>query len=190
MGLSWKRIWAFLAACAVVALVSTAQTLTTLVNFDGTNGAYPYYGSLVQATDGNLYGTTLGVPGAYGTVFRITPAGALTVLHSFDSTDGASPTAWLIQATNGYLGYLYGTTTQGGANSGGTIFRITPGGALTTLYSFCAQTSCADGQDPVAGLVQAADGRLYGTTLLGGANGSGTVFEITPAGALAQLRVH
>jgi len=184
MGQSLKRIWVYLVGCAAAAVLSPAQTFTTLANFDGTDGAYPFYGPLLQATNGSLYGTTAGVPGTFGTIFKITPDGALTGLHSFSSTDGAFPTAWLIQATNGYV---YGTTSQGGANNGGTIFRITPAGALTTLYSFCAQTNCADGQDPLAGLLQAGNGMLYGTTFQGGAYGWGAIFEITPAGAFTVL---
>src|ERR1022692_5010389 len=95
----------------------------------------------------------------------------LTTLHRFCSqsgcTDGDYPTAGLVQATNGGL---YGTTYGGGTNSAGTIFKITPGGTLTTLYSFCPQTNCTDGLGPQAGLVQAANGDLYGTTQSGGAN--------------------
>src|ERR1017187_5816588 len=97
----------------------------------------------------------------------------LTTLHRFCSqsgcTDGAYPYAVLVQATNGNL---YGTTAQGGTNGGGTVFKITPGGTLTTLHSFCSDyPSCTDGADPYAGLVQAANGDLYGTAYNGGANG-------------------
>src|ERR1022692_1547847 len=96
------------------------------------------------------------------------PAQTLTTLYSFCSQsgcpDGAGPYAGLVQATNGDL---YGTTGGGGTNSGGTVFKITPGGTLTTLYSFCSQTNCTDGTGPQAGLVQAANGDLYGTTANG-----------------------
>jgi uncharacterized repeat protein (TIGR03803 family) len=95
----------------------------------------------------------------------------------------------LLQATNGDL---YGTTSGGGANGNhGTVFKITPSGRLTTLYSFCSLTDCTDGEYPYAGLIQAIDGALYGTTGRGGANGSpmsgGTVFKITLSGTLATL---
>ena len=92
----------------VAAAMGSAQTFTTIANFDLTDGAFPYYGPRVQATNGNLFGTTWG--GGLnndGTVFEMTPSGKLTTLHSFNSTDGAFPGAWLIQATNGYL---YGTS--------------------------------------------------------------------------------
>ena len=98
-----------------------------------------------------------------------------TMLHSFDNTDGEQPEAALVQATNGNL---YGTTSAGGANGGGTIFKITPRGKLTTVYNFCSQTNCADGQNANA-LVQATDGNFYGTTISGGDNGGGTVFRFS-----------
>ena len=85
--------------------------------------------------------------------------------------------AGLVQATNGDF---YGTTAKGGVNgfNGGTGFKITPSGTLTTLYSFCSQGECADGEYPDAGLVQDTHGDFYGTTYFGGANGDGTVFSL------------
>jgi uncharacterized repeat protein (TIGR03803 family) len=156
---------------------------STLHSFaGGEDGGFPMAG-LTQASNGDLYGTT------DGTVFKITPAGTLTTLYSFCAqsgcTDGKQPGAALVQAANGDL---YGTTAGGGgASSGGTVFKITPSGALTTLYSFCSQNACADGGFPVAGMVQATNGDLYGTTEGGGANGGGTVFKITPRGTLTTL---
>src|SRR5579862_4893648 len=142
MSRSLKRNCAYLIVCTAAAMVSRAQTFTTLTNFNGANGLYPE-GSLVQATNGNLYGTTSqGGANNDGTIFRITPAGVLTTLYSFSGSDGANPSSELVQATNGYL---YGTAFQGGANNDGTIFRITPQGTLTTLYSF----SGIDGWGPV-----------------------------------------
>ena len=167
--------------CGTVFKMTPSGSLTTLHSFSGTDG-YSVYAGLVEGTDGNLYGTTFG-GGAQnaGVVFKITPSGALTVLHSFCSqtscTDGAYPRAALIQATDGNF---YGTTFQGGANnSQGTVFAITPGGSLTTLYSFCAQTGCADGTNPIGGVIQASDGNFYGTTYAGGADNSGTVFKLS-----------
>jgi uncharacterized repeat protein (TIGR03803 family) len=186
--------------CGTIFKITPSGTFATLHNFcsrtDCADGAYPY-GGLVQAANGDLYGTTE-EGGAYGrgTVFKITPAGKLTTLYDFCSqsrcVDGEYPVSigGLIQATNGYL---YGTTLGGGAgNGGGTVFKISPGGALTTLYSFCSQTGCMDGEVPLAGLVQAANGDLYGTTSGGGANcattpGCGTVYKMTPGGALTTL---
>ncbi len=178
--------------------ITPQGTLTTLYSFcsqpNCTDGGEPYAG-LVQATDGNFYGTTsLAGADGYGTVFKITPSGLLTTLHSFTGypTDGAEPLAGLLQASDGSF---YGTTVDGGGNNNcmnnpsgcGTVFKITPGGTLTTLYSFCAQSGCPDGSGPHAGLIQATDGNFYGTTSDGGANNGGTVFKITPSGTLTTL---
>jgi uncharacterized repeat protein (TIGR03803 family) len=189
--------------CGTVFKITPSGTLTTLYSFCSqsgcTDGNTP--NGLVHATNGNLYGTTYqgGVNGD-GTVFRITASGTLTTLHHFKGPDGAQPAAALVQATDGNL---YGTTFVGGANKTdchgygcGTVFKITPGGTLTTLYSFCSQggTACTDGDRPEAALVQASDGNFYGTTVIGGANttdcggsGCGTVFKITPSGTLTTL---
>jgi uncharacterized repeat protein (TIGR03803 family) len=195
--LNWgTRACAVLVLCATTAIALPAQiaTLTTIHRFCSQSGCpdgdAPYAG-LVQATNGGLYGTTYGGgTNSAGTIFKITPGGTLTTLYSFcpqtNCTDGLGPQAGLVQAANGDL---YGTTQSGGANVYyGTVFKITPGGTLTTLYSFCSQTNCADGANPWAGLVQAANGDLYGTTQSGGANVYyGTVFKITPGGTLTTL---
>jgi uncharacterized repeat protein (TIGR03803 family) len=174
--------------------------LTVLHSFDGNDGDGPYAG-VVQGTDGNFYGTTFaGGAYQYGTVFKMRPNGALTTLYSFCSqtncADGAEPHfAGLIQGADGDF---YGTTEAGGANNSssclygvgcGTVFRITSTGALTTVYSFCSQANCTDGYFPAAGLVQAADGSFYGTTVEGGSISSsdGTVFRITSSGTLTTL---
>jgi uncharacterized repeat protein (TIGR03803 family) len=179
--------------CHATAIASRAQILTTQYSFCSqpgcTDGAKPYYGGLVQASDGNFYGTTYG-GGAKngGTTFKITPNGVLSTLYSFCSlancADGTAPTAGLVQATDGNF---YGTTYSGGQFADGTVFRITSSGTLTTLYSFCSKAGCTDGYSPFAGLVQAKDGNFYGTTDQGGANGFGTVFQITAAGTLTTL---
>ena len=180
--------------------ITPGGLVTTLYSFCSqsgcTDGEYPK-GGLVQATNGDFYGTTAaGGASGSGTVFKITPSGKLTRLYSFCSqsncTDGGGPYAGLVQATNGDF---YGTTDGFGANGNyGTIFKITPGGTLTTLYSFCGQSGCTDGEYTYAGLVQAANGDFYGTTSQGGAGsncpytwGCGTVFKITPGGTLTTL---
>jgi uncharacterized repeat protein (TIGR03803 family) len=171
--------------CGTVFELTPAGTLTTLYSFCSqtkcTDGASPYAG-LVQASDGNFYGTTsAGGAGNLGAIFKLTPGSGMTTLYSFCSrtncTDGSVPTGGLVQATDGNL---YGTTwdSVGGTNFG-TIFKITPGGALTTLYSFCPHTPCIDGAMPYAGLVQATNGSFYGTTSSGGTVGAGTVFKLS-----------
>ena len=159
----------FLAAVAV----SRAQTFTTLVNFNVTNGANPTHVSLVQGTDGNFYGTTYyGGAYNYGTIFGMSPDGRLTTLHSFQQSDGAYPIAGVIQGADGTF---YGTTYQGGTNGSGNIFAFMPGGALTILHTFTG----SDGAYPFGGLVQAANGVFYGTTSNGGAYGFGTVYKLS-----------
>ncbi len=190
----WKMSCAVALFCGAIAGVASAQTFTTLITFDGTNGAYPEYGSLVQGTDGNFYGTTAdggADPTNVGTAFKMTPTGALTTLYSFcsqaDCTDGKVLTAGLVLGTSGKF---YGTTYYGGVPSStclgfygcGTVFEITPAGKLTTLHSFVG----TDGESPFSGLVQATNGDFYGTTIYGG-TAEGTIYKITPAGTLTTL---
>jgi uncharacterized repeat protein (TIGR03803 family) len=197
-------IWGF------AAKIASAQTgdadagslkFTTLHSFSGSEGENPN-GVLLQATNGDFYGTTVNAGARCilpttdcGTIFKITPSGGLTAIHSFCfglcASDGSAPDG-LVQATNGYL---YGTTTFGGANCPpngcGTIFKISPSGTLTTLYSFCSISGCPDGYAPL-GLVQASNGDLYGTTGLGGiatscSFGCGTIFKVTSGGTLTTV---
>jgi uncharacterized protein (TIGR03437 family) len=166
--------------------IAPGGTLTTLYSFGSTaaDGASPF-GGLVQATDGNFYGTTqVGGASGFGTVFKITPAGTLTILHSFSLTDGSAPYSRLIQAADGNL---YGTASQGGTYISGTVFKITLSGTLTTVYNFGSTFGSTDGSGPYSALVQATDGNFYGTTLVGGTNGAGTVFKLTPTGMLTTL---
>jgi len=163
--------------------VSTNGALTTLHAFTGGNDGYSPKAGLTKGADGNLYGTAwAGGANNSGTIFRMSLNGALTTLHAFNgANDGDSPLAGLVQAADGNF---YGTASSGGSSGGGTVFKVTPNGALTTLHSFVG----ADGSDPVTGLVQAKDGNLYGTTKRGGANDyDGTVFKISTSGALTTL---
>lgn len=144
-----------------------------------TDGANPDSG-LIQASDGNLYGVTYeGGESCCGVLFKVTPAGAETVLHFFagGSTDGLAPVGRLIQASDGNL---YGVTDEGGPNDDGVVFKITPGGTESVLYSFGGGTT--DGANPVGGVIQGSDGNFYGMTRLGGASGYGVLYRITPGG--------
>jgi uncharacterized protein (TIGR03437 family) len=156
--------------------IAPGGALTTVASFVGVNGRGPF-APLTVATDGSFYGTTR-VGGAHsgGTVFKVTPAGVVTTIYSFGGlTDGAEPEGGLIQAADGNF---YGTTYMGGASGEGTVFKVTAGGTLTTLYSFPA-----GGLGPTAALVQGADGNFYGTT----SGAIGTAFKITPGGVLTAL---
>ena len=170
-------------ASGTIFKLSPQGRVTTLYNFcwptNCYTGAFPLAG-LVQGIDGNFYGTTLsGGANGYGTVFKITPSGTLTTLHSFNNTDGANPSGELVQGTDGNF---YGTTENGGdltcfpSFGCGTVFKIAPSGALTTLHVF----EVNDGANPYGGLAQHTNGTFYGTTFGGGTyNTGGTVFGVS-----------
>jgi uncharacterized repeat protein (TIGR03803 family) len=175
---------------SLVTAVASAQTLTTLLSFNGTNGSLPT--TLVQGADGNYYGTTGGGANVTsicnigcGTVFSITPAGELTNLHNFDLTDGANPSGGMILSADGNF---YGTTSGGGPTicgrqGCGTIYKITPQGALTTLHGF----NETDGASPASPPIQAANGLFYGTTIDGGSH-YGIIYKYTPGGKFTKMR--
>jgi uncharacterized repeat protein (TIGR03803 family) len=197
--------------CGTFFRITPAGKLTTLYNFCATDtscidGASPNV--LIQASDGNFYGTTdsggfdqrlfcaTGVafaPGC-GTVFKITPSGKLTTLYRFCSlpncADGQFPLGGVIEAADGNF---YGLTTYGGNESCeytggcGTVFKMSPRGDLTTLYTFCSQANCTDGALPAGALVRASETTFYGTTTTGGANSGGTIFKITRTGEFTSL---
>ena len=165
--------------CGTVFKITPSGTLTTLHAFgQSTDGCFPR-ASLIQAPDDNFYGTTFFGPGggSAGSVFKINAAGALTTLHFFrgGTTDGSTPSAGLIQASDGSF---YGTTQGGGASLSGTVYKITAAGALTIVHSFAGGSGTGV---PVAGLIQATDGNLYGTTRAGGlGQEGGVVFRLVP----------
>ncbi len=164
--------------------ITTSGSLQTLYSFQGADGSSPN-AALVLGNDANYYGSTSsGGTNNNGTLFRITPAGVLTTLHLFSGSDGSSPVGPLALSTGGYF---YGTTASGGANANaayGTVFKLSTNGALTTVYNF----SGPDGSGPRAALFPGSDGNFYSTTSSGGPNGQfGTVFSITPGGALTTL---
>jgi uncharacterized protein (TIGR03437 family) len=172
-------------------LPSSAQTLTILASFNGTNGRSP--NALMQGKDGNLYGTTSyggagpctvgGVAGC-GTVFKLTTGGTFTSLHAFVLTDGALPGGGLSSTlTQGSDGNIYGVAEQGGPGTGcsglsnacGLVFKIAPSGAVSTVYNFMGSP---DGGNPINAPIMASDGNLYGTTF-----DPGTVYMMTAAGS-------
>jgi len=181
----WNVLPAIVAAVIAVGPITvSAQVLTVLHWFNGSDGQLAE-SALVQGSDGNFYGTTaLGGENHKGTVFKIDATGNLTTLHSFSGSagEGVDPLAGLVQASDGNF---YGTTALGGAHHVGTLFKITPAGSLTTLYSLSG--SPGEGASPFSALVQGSDGDFYGTTAAGGAHYRGTVFKFSlsaPAPAL------
>ena len=199
-------------------------------------GSYPQ--GLVQGTDGNLYGVTLGGGNAgeisSGTFFKISTSGNLKLICTFFNATclaAQAPENLALGANGSFYGValdgdnfkissrgklkvlysnansisvaplvlasnkdFYGVSKNSGANNLGTVFKMTPAGKLTTLYSFCSVVQngiCLDGAQPVFPLVQGSDGNLYGTTSIGGSDGVnsgyGTIFKITQAGVLTTL---
>ena len=166
-------------------------TVSILHSFaDGPDDGKEPEGALIQASDGDFYGTTAkGGTFGKGTVYRMTADGSVTLLYSFaGEPDGSTPLGGLLEATDGNL---YGTTYWGGAFSNGTAFRIAPNGSgYAVLHDFARGV---DGAWPVASLVQATDGNFYGTTALGGGGagcgsaGCGTAFRMTVDGVVTIL---
>jgi uncharacterized repeat protein (TIGR03803 family) len=171
--------------CILVLLFSVAflpaQTFTTLVNFDGSNGVHPY-APVSQGPDGAFYGTTRGGGKINdGTIFKITPEGVLSTLYSFctqpDCSDGSFPLTGLVLGDGKTF---YGTASV-------TIFAVSLEGVLKPLHILCSQPGCTDGDGNSSPLFHATDGNFYGTTGGGGAYGYGTIFKISPTGSFTLL---
>lgn len=171
------------AVAAVVALTlaaarpAIAQTETVLHSFTGQDGSLP--GQRLTADNaGNLYGSTVGNSGYFGSVFELPPTGQLKVLYRL--TQNRLFTTGKLVLTHGAL---YGVDQTGGDFGDGSIFELTPSGGFTVLYSFTGE---GDGAYP-NGVVSDAQGNFYGTTNRGGAFGQGTVFEFTPGSGVTAL---
>jgi uncharacterized repeat protein (TIGR03803 family) len=160
------------------------STIHQLTNSEGQNVVAP----LVQGADGNLYGTaSIGGANGCGTIFKISAKGVVLQVYSFPCGVGGNAPGFgpLLLATDGNF---YGTTQLGGSLNKGTIFKLTPDFQVSILYSFVGfENGKMDGSTPVAGLVQATDGNLYGATGEGGAANMGTLFQISPTGTYKSL---
>ena len=159
----------------VVFKCDTKGNISTLLNFNGRNGANPFYGKLLQASDGNLYGLT-GSGGAYnnGVIFSISQS-AGSAVYSFQTATGTDPSGSLIKTTDGTF---YGMTQAGGAFNQGVIFKFTLSGGYDTLMSF----NGVNGSTPYGSLVMANDGNMYGMTYAGGKFSDGNIFRLSVAG--------
>jgi uncharacterized repeat protein (TIGR03803 family) len=158
--------------------MTPAGVVTVLYKFPTTN-RFPR--GIVMGTDGNFYGTTVGTSTGLGTVFKMTPQGKITILHTFSGTDGSNPIGQLIQATDGNF---YGTTKTGGSGIYGVVYKITPAGTFTVLHNFAND---GHGSSPIAGLVQATDGKFYGMAFTNPGVGSGLIYQITSTGVYTIL---
>jgi uncharacterized repeat protein (TIGR03803 family) len=170
--------------------IDSSGSFKVLHEFDGAGGGWFIPAGLIQASDGNFYGTTYwGGTNGTGTVFKLEPSGNFTVLHSFDEINGAYPYGGLVQASDGNL---YGTTSFGGSNGFGTVFKLDLSGNYSVLYEFEANINDNGnvGASPQGSLTQASDGNLYGTTTLADINSSaslGTVYKIDTSGNFTHL---
>jgi uncharacterized repeat protein (TIGR03803 family) len=144
------------AVLTVLPITAPGVNLGILHSFNADSNSCNPYAGVVQAADGNFYGTSLnGGSQQYGTVFKLSPAGALSVLRSFtNGPDGVTPFAGLIQATDGNL---YGASFHGVSSFYGTIFRLKTSGAFSPLYSF---GGVPDGGNATGSLIQGSDGKL------------------------------
>jgi|HubBroStandDraft_1064217.scaffolds.fasta_scaffold61049_2 uncharacterized repeat protein (TIGR03803 family) len=182
-----KLTTALMLACLLMAAVATqplqAQTLRLLHSFKGPEGEFPL-ASMIRDSAGNLYGTTNnGGTSGNGTVFKLSKGHILSVLHNFAGSpnDGANPQAALLRDA---AGNLYGTTVDGGAAGGGTVYEIDASGTETVLYSFIGQ---GDGIYPLGNLVRDKMGNLYSTTSALVPDNTGTVFKLDKTGKLTTL---
>lgn len=155
----------------------STDTYAKLFDFGTTNGERPF-GSLIQASDGALYGmTALGGANSVGVLFKFTTAGVFTILHDFAVASGSQPNGSLIQASDGML---YGMTQLGGANSLGVLFQCTTDGVYTVKHDFKNSGSAAahTGASPTGSLMEdGVTGTLYGFGTLGGINDVGSIFK-------------
>jgi uncharacterized repeat protein (TIGR03803 family) len=156
-----------------------AQTVTTIA-LESSFG-------MIQATDGNFYGEAFTGACCANILFRMTPTGEISTFYKYcpNCAEGSQPSTPIL----GSDGNLYGVSTFGGNSTGsGTIYKMSLGGKISILYTFCPNAGCADGQYP-EGLVLASDGNFYGTTEVGGSGGNpaATVFRISPTGQFKVL---
>lgn len=157
---------------------------TTLYSFSPARGGTTPRGGLIRDSAGNFYGTTLwgGLANA-GVVYKLNPAGLETILYSFTGgKDGSVPSTANLAIDS--AGNLYGTTVRGGTLGFGVVYKLSPSGSETVLYSF---TGGADGGEPDGGVVRDTAGNLYGTTFEGGTSNAGTVFRLNTTGEQTVL---
>jgi uncharacterized repeat protein (TIGR03803 family) len=172
--------------CGTIFKITPAGVFTTLHTFVQTDGDEP--NGIMQATDGNLYGTTHAggklnrlycQTRGCGTVFKVTTGGVFTSLHSFQVGDGALPYQPPVQASDGTF---YGTTFEGANGGDGTLFSITSQGEAKTVYNFTGLSNY-----PIVGLVAASDGNLYGTTQAGGCVDAGYIYSVSQADVVSLV---
>jgi uncharacterized repeat protein (TIGR03803 family) len=161
---------------------SGAESGVYVLPNDGSQG-FNCYPGLTLGTDGNFYGACVQSATGYGTVFRVTPDGTFNLLHTFSNgTDGEVPYGPPVEGTDGnFYGVTYG---NGSGIPGGTVYKITPSGTLTTVHTFSLD---GNGTNPQGPLFVGSDGNFYGTTTATGTGGYGSVFKMTAKGKITVL---
>ncbi|MFI5118499.1 MAG: choice-of-anchor tandem repeat GloVer-containing protein, partial [Terriglobales bacterium] len=167
--------------CGNIYKMTPAGVYTNLHTFVFNNSEC-HSSNLVQASDGNLYGTLANctLPGSVGCVYKISTAGVFKEIHGFTFTTGQVPCTGLIQGKDGKL---YGATNQGATNNNGNIYKMTTAGVATDLHDFTNATdaSCVNNVGPPVNLLQVADGAFYGVNPAYGPNGTGSIYKLTSA---------
>ena len=186
LGAAKTRIAVFL--LTVAAATGAGAQITSIHDFCETPcpNSPQYVGGIAQGRDGNMWSTTpAGGANSIGAAFKITPGGKFTDVHDFNPSAKPVPEGTSYSGlTLGTDGNFYGTMKDGGADGDGAVFKMTPAGAVTILYSF---TGGNDGKSPLAPPIEGTDGNFYGSTETGGIYGYGTIYKITPAGKLTTL---
>jgi uncharacterized repeat protein (TIGR03803 family) len=167
--------------------------ISNLYTFCSSNSSCPDGGfpqtAPILGTDGNMYGVTyVGGSGSSGVFYRLTTGGEYTILYNFCANfpcdnEGLDPVSIILASD----GNFYGITNYGGTGGAGTIFKITPTGQYTQLYSFCSLKNCTDGGPAFYPLVQGNDGNFYGTAYQGGSMGGGVIWELTASGTYRDI---
>lgn len=177
-----------LTAMLLLAASATAQTFTQIYSFSANTDPYYFANQfLAQGRDGKLYGTSHFSPasasGSFGTFFSLPTSGPPSILTELNGTTGTYPYGGV---TLGADGNFYGTTSLGGTNGFGTVFKVTSAGVLTVLHNF---TGGADGSEPISPPVLANDGNYYGVTAGSESASASTLYKITPSGVYSQVHI-
>lgn len=172
--------------CGNIYKMTPAGVYTNLHTFVFGNECHS--SNLVQASDGNLYGTLAQctLPGSSGCVYKISTKGVFKEIHGFSFTTGDNPCTGVIQGKDGRL---YGATNQGAANGSGNIYKMTTAGVATDLHDFnnATDASCVNNIGPPVNLLQVTDGTFYGVNPAYGPNGNGSIYKLTAAGVFSAF---
>jgi uncharacterized repeat protein (TIGR03803 family) len=176
-------VLALVALFVVAATPAQAQTVSTLYSFSSNNSTQPIQpqANMAQGRDGDFYGISASGDGCcQGWFYKITSTGVLTSLTAMAQSEGTNCNGVVLGTDGNFYGTCYSDPTNNG-----TLIKVTPAGAITVMHTFTGSTT--DGCFPLAPPIQGTDGNFYGTTGFCGANGYGTAYKLTLAGAYSLL---